>query len=353
MKASFIQALGALTLGAFPLLSSGQVCDAIRQVPKNKDYVQSQFIDSSGSYCLKEDLKVKGIFSFGRSPRIATSILGVDTSNVILDFGTYNAWSDAQLEAGVDTTASYEPGHKVVNPPHSITIRNGSLRLLRRGVGISMVGLGGVFNGSPRSIASDNDEPKFSDTTSDDDRKRRIEEGRRILASEMDRARAEMPKLADYPNRKILIENMKIRTNRVGIVIQGAGTVIRDSVIEVDAGTAIWIYGPNAIIENNTIIVRGNFDPKSGLSLYEADAPIRLHHGDGAIVRNNRIVVSNRVNRRAISLFDTGRIRFESNQIYGLGQSDQLAPGWPLQLPPLMATQIPPGRDGLIMPFLV
>ena len=115
----------------------------------------------------------------------------------------------------------------------------------------------------------------------------------------------------DYPARGILVEKVAISSAGWGIGVEGAGTVIRDSTIEVDAGTALWIYGPHARIENNTIIVRGRGRVR------EADAPIRLHHGDGAIIRNNRIVVKGDGHPWAITSFRTGAITLEGNTMNG------------------------------------
>ena len=141
---------------------------------------------------------------------------------------------------------------------------------------------------------------------------------------------------AGYENRHVTIDHMTIRAAGFGIAVQGAGTVIRDSTIEVDSGTAISIFGPDALIENNTIIVNG-----SGLWL-EADAPIRLHHGDRAVIRNNRIIVRRGAHRRAVSVFETGPFRLENNTFYGIDDGDvvtaflgkvQLEPGKNVSLP--------------------
>ncbi|WP_305824312.1 right-handed parallel beta-helix repeat-containing protein [Massilia brevitalea] len=128
-----------------------------------------------------------------------------------------------------------------------------------------------------------------------------LEEVRRALPA---RAR-------DYPARGILVERVAISSAGWGIGVEGAGTVIRNSTIEVDAGTALWIYGPNARIENNTIIVRGRGRVR------EVDAPIRLHHGDGAIIRNNRIVVKGDGHPWAVTSFRTGAITLEGNTLNG------------------------------------
>ena len=77
--------------------------------------------------------------------------------------------------------------------------------------------------------------------------------------------------------------------------------------------------GVARLIENNTIIVHG------ASPVREADAPIRLHHGDGAIIRNNRIVIKDGANRHGLSVFDTGAITVEKNTFYGMTEKDGVA----------------------------
>ena len=114
---------------------------------------------------------------------------------------------------------------------------------------------------------------------------------------------------------------MKIRTQDYAVVLQGGASVVRNSVIETDSGSSLWVYGPNAIVENNTFIVHCIDRPMSrqGVSHCDAmDAPIRLMHGDGAIIRNNTFVLRDSANLRALSIFDTGHITFEGNTVVGL-----------------------------------
>jgi hypothetical protein len=133
---------------------------------------------------------------------------------------------------------------------------------------------------------------------------------------------------AEYQQRDLHLENLHIFVRGIPkgagsgggtINIQGAGTIIRNCVLETNDGNAIWIFGPNAIIENNTIIVHGTN------RLREADAPIRLIHADGAIIRNNKIVIKDEEHHRAISTFDTGAITVEGNTFYGMTPKDDIA----------------------------
>ena len=96
--------------------------------------------------------------------------------------------------------------------------------------------------------------------------------------------------------------------------------------IETDSGTALWLYGPNAVVENNTIIVHCLSKPMGlqGVArCNEMDAPIRLMHGDGAVIRNNRFVLRGKAHQRVLSLFDTGAFTFEGNTFVGLEDAGQ------------------------------
>ena len=57
-------------------------------------------------------------------------------------------------------------------------------------------------------------------------------------------------------DRNIVIDTMHIRSKDPGILIQGGRTIIRNSVIETDDTTGIWVFGSNALIEGNIIIDR-------------------------------------------------------------------------------------------------
>jgi hypothetical protein len=81
-------------------------------------------------------------------------------------------------------------------------------------------------------------------------------------------------------------------------------------------------------LEDNTIIVHC-FETKrvtEGLATCrELDAPIRLMHGDGAVIRNNRFILKGNAHQRVISVFETGAFTFENNTIVGLRNIDSIA----------------------------
>lgn len=110
----------------------------------------------------------------------------------------------------------------------------------------------------------------------------------------------------------------KRRVEQNGIAIQGAGTKVRDSTTS-DAHAGIYLFGPNQVIENNTIIFKGSSSVPSGV-------PIKLHAADNSIIRNNTIVVEGWVGNpdAAVSLIDSRNVVIENNRIIGVEQLYQV-----------------------------
>jgi Right handed beta helix region len=121
------------------------------------------------------------------------------------------------------------------------------------------------------------------------------------------------------PRRDIVIDNVQIAARSSAFMVQGAGTVIRNCVINSDVNSALWVHGPGAHIENNLIIV----DCQRGVreSCKPADAPIRLRMGDGAVIRNNVIVLPGATHQRIVRVFDTARsVTLEGNTFIRLNK---------------------------------
>ena len=127
-------------------------------------------------------------------------------------------------------------------------------------------------------------------------------------------------------DRNIVIDTMNIRSKDPGILIQGGRTVIRNSVIETDSATGILVFGSNAIIEGNTIIVHNEESSWwDDYGVVKRGAPIRLVYADGAIIRNNRIIMKGFAKGAAVSITDSKSVRFENNRIYGMDSDAPLA----------------------------
>lgn len=291
---------------------------------KNKNIALSQ----TGSYCLQADLEIRDYSEFfidRRSGR-PSEALGITHDDIRVDLQD-NAVRIGNASLGIRIENGGKSNYKAdynARQPKQVAIKNGLL---------STTSSVGIYSGFYElSILSDMGDPLERAST-----KGKSKEELRNLSNSFGERKewifknqlALRPsKAADYHERNIRIENMHIdarelnvtsRAHAGAINIQGAGTIIRNCVIETDGSTALWLFGPDAIIEDNTIIVSG------ASPVREADAPIRLHHGDGAIIRNNRIVIKDGANRRGISLFDTGAITVKKNTFYGMTEKDDVA----------------------------
>lgn len=277
-------------------------------------------LENAAIYCLAQDVFVKWNYSWieGRYQQSSKSVIEINESNITLDLKKHEIWDDGYTTAAI-TSGSPSNERKATHVNRDISIKNGVINVKKSGDGILIIGLGGDQNAD---VASDIYE--ISNFRSDKSRTEGVDPyfvrlAERSIQNQLTRNNPHSPK--DYLGRNITIENLKIniKGNGRGIVVQGAGTIIKNNVIEVESGTAIWLGGPNAIIEGNTIIVSGR------KNVFTADAAIRLKHADGATIRNNQFIIRNGANKRLVSTFDTGFIRFENNRINGLAKGDPVA----------------------------
>ena len=282
-------------------------------------------VDKPGTYCIDKNMRIDGQkYSFTiEGPRLFSDddqLLIIRSGDVTIDFKGHYASSDAQLDSAFSTPYIRKYVSSFMSPPppapNNITLKNGLVEIERTGVGISFRGLG------PEVYANTVDElRRLMGPVSEWDSFKRDEymknTGQRIrILSEMFPAGP-----SAYPVRNLRLENMKIKTKQDAVVLEGASSVIRDSVIETNSGTAIWLYGPNAVLENNTIIVHcleTKLVTEGLATCREIDAPIRLMHGDGAVIRNNRFILKSKAHQRVISVFETGAFTFHGNTIVGL-----------------------------------
>jgi Right handed beta helix region len=320
-------------------------CTRLRQ-PVAKGHVDGSFVvngstdsrlirtivDKPGSYCVDKSIRIDGQYhSFTvEGPKLFSDddqLMVIRSDNVHIDFRDYSAKSDAALDSAISTPYLRKYATSFMSPlptaPNNISLKNGIVKIDRTGVGVSIRGLG------PETYANTREEmrklmgPRAEwDATSRDEYFRNTGRRLRILSEMFPHGPSA------YPVRNIRLENMKIKTKQDAVVLEGASTVIRDSVIETDSGTAIWLYGPNAVLENNTIIVRcleTKLVTEGLATCRELDAPIRLMHGDGALIRNNRFILKSNAHQRVISVFETGAFTFENNTIVGLRNIDSVA----------------------------
>lgn len=114
-----------------------------------------------------------------------------------------------------------------------------------------------------------------------------------------------------------LIEHLTLEADLVGILIEGKNNVIRNNRIVINADRAIVAIGPNLVLEDNVIEVRGAFN--DFVSAHGHSLPVQLIQADGAIVRNNRIrFIGSASDHRPEAAFDVIESRdvlFENNVI--------------------------------------
>lgn len=280
-------------------------------------------IETSGRYCLDRDLKIGGRRSWGwEGPAYLSDdiiALVIAAHDVSIDLKGYKVSSHArEVRAGVQTAlvntgestefskssygyrkASWDAAYR------NITIRNGTIRLKHFGFGTMFVGSAESFSWGIAGLHLG-----------------RIDVPMRGCGDEITYEPLTPPTAQAYPIRNITLEKLKIQSLSCGVFVQGANTVIRNSVIETDSQTGLWLFGPNAVIENNTIIVN-EFSKDSRDKVREHDAPIRLRQADNSIVRNNRIIYRARLfsstkGAVAIDLQDSKNVLFENNTIEGI-----------------------------------
>jgi len=140
--------------------------------------------------------------------------------------------------------------------------------------------------------------------------------------------------LTDYEKSHIVLENLLIKTDNMGVLLEGDGNIIRNCIIESGGTTAINMAGPNGQILNNTIILTNPFIPGSmrGTNFHETrefsqlmeerrrpKAAIALHQATGTIISGNRIEVKGKSpTRYNIYVSDASEnVRIEGNTFVG------------------------------------
>jgi hypothetical protein len=112
-----------------------------------------------------------------------------------------------------------------------------------------------------------------------------------------------------------MIDDLQVVAGEAGIVLMGRQNRIANSRIEVtDSKSALYLFGPDNVIENNIIVFRGRGATPSA-------AAIKLHHGDRTIIRNNVIIFEgpDQDLRQAVSLIESRDVVLEGNRVYGAG----------------------------------
>ena len=278
-----------------------QECVPIEKWKNSQSMISAQEITQAGQYCLTHDFTAPRFYIFaegGEKTAHEPEILKIQASNVFIDLHGFTLYADNMGMGGVssgywkDTIAN-----------QNITIRNGTLKSRTRS---------GIVVNMPRGSLLSDLKSIFKIPGS-------AEEEFEILLKTL-------PKNAfDYQRTEHRIESMKIEADTINdheicisckaIGIKGAANIIRNSTIEItDGHAAIYLFGPNQLIENNIIIFKGK-------AAVESAAAIKLHQADGTIIRNNDIIIESmgdEAPKAAISLIDSKDVVIENNRIYGI-----------------------------------
>ncbi len=269
------------------MTNSIQSCDEVR--PEFGPY-QEAAIDTPGQHCIAIDFWQQRLSDFaGHSgPTPDHDMLAVMADNVTVDMANHMLHSDGHSSGIV--AVRIDRGERPV--PKNIVIRNGVLDL--RGLGTAIK----VLDNWP-----------------------------------MDDINTPAPK--DFPGFKksgVLLENLLIKTDNVGVMLEGDGNVIRNCVIESGGDSAVMMAGPNGKILNNRIVLvepivptwlkyRGYIDQLINLREFRKmpRAAIALHQATGTVIRGNRIEVKGKSEtRHNIYLTDASiGVKIEDNTIIG------------------------------------
>ncbi|PHV04081.1 hypothetical protein CSQ96_27600 [Janthinobacterium sp. BJB412] len=264
-----------------------QSCIGIR--PEFGPYQEAE-IETSGLYCAEVDFWQRRLSDGAghHGPAPYRHLLEVAASDVILDLARHTLHSDGD-SSGIVAWRERKEGRPM---PQNITIRNGVIDIRGLGTAVSFID--------------------------------------RWPMNEIDK-----PAPEDFPGFKkttIILENLLIKTDNVGIMLEGDGNIIRNCIIESDGDSAIMMAGRNGQIFNNRIILTEPFRPtwlsrESYLDqltkLHEfrkiPRAAIALHRATGTVIRGNRIEVKGKSEtRHNIYLTDTSiGVQIEGNTFIG------------------------------------
>lgn len=274
-------------------------CDYSHRFPKNG--TPAIGIDVPGRHCLESSAEEAALFYAGKRTVDFGPFVGLFSANVDLNFHNHSVVSDHRGRQGVRAVGGQyvnDQGERML-AAYNLRIHDGTIN----------VGFDGIR--LPRSWD--------------------------INSMSLKRYHHYKPR---YVDTSVQIENMRISAGMISTLIDGGKTIIRNCTIETTMHTAILLFGPAALIENNTIIVRNAMpnirnDKEMGQGSIADNpwspqsAPIRLRDAAGAIVRNNKIYIvdgklpsgpAKSETRQAITLENSPEVTIEGNQIFAAAE---------------------------------
>ena len=256
--------------------------NCIELVPEYGPYKEA-VISNSGKYCISTDFWQKRLYDgAGHSgPAEYRHLIEVGASNVVIDLANHTLHSDGHssgISIGFDDSKKPKGAAESITMADTIIIRNGVIDL--RGLGAAVSNLNRWY---------------FEEVEKREDKN-----------------------IDDFKKSNIVLENLLIKTDNIGILLEGDGNIIRNCVIESGGIVAIAMAGKNGKILNNKIILTSPRIPgkMKGSDLNrirdlrqliearrEVKAAIALHYASNTVISGNLIDVKQKsASRHAIYL---------------------------------------------------
>lgn len=249
---------------------------------------QDAVVDSAGAYCMGSDFRQPMLYGAGHSgPRYDHALIKVGGGDVTIDLQQHTLHTDARshgllLAARSNVGVARDLQRDFGASSRNVTVRNGVIDLRGTGTGVRFVRWWELI--------------KLGETVP--------------------------PDAQPYEHTRYVLENLTIKTDNVGIQLEGDGNIVRNCVIESDGDAAIIMAGPNSQIVNNTIILGEPLLPtwtkaaeqsnqlamlyKTPKARQQTRAAIVLQDGSGSLVRGNRIEVKGKSSTRHSIFLNNG-----------------------------------------------
>jgi hypothetical protein len=290
---------------SFFFLSCDSIASDCRVVGNVKrDSMSTIYVDDVGKYCLLADVVQKSVFDIHSG-----SFKSLEGTPLLIIAYRNSPGSRGENPVGTSFDVDLQ-GHILkanVNDLTGVAAELGARRIAIRGGRVSVPGESAAIG-----ISLQNDDGSIM-VKGEYSNLKRVSGGNPIY-EDIPLAELIYGDRPSYRPADNIVTEMNIYSGWRGVVMGGAGNILRNSTIEVGGHTAIYMYGPNAVIENNTIIINGNGERK------KFDAAIKLRGAEGAIIRNNRIIYNGIWPRKApaaINLLDSNAVRIEGNTFIG------------------------------------
>ena len=264
-------------------------------VPFLENSSDASSIEKSGCYYLDRNFSLGWIGSFPEGGLLTKKaqkgpIINIDADSVLFNLNGKTVSSKSYV-GGIEISPTSNPFKG------QITIRNGTL-ILKNGDSsdpYSGVGIRLGYDQSPNKIKY----PHYDFDNSVD--------------------LANLP-AGDLKFRQVryVLEDLTIKAGYTAAILSGDGIVVRNCIIEVEGPNALAVFGPNAIIENNTIVYKYVVGRQRVGALKDSTlirSAIYLHGADNAIIRGNTIKIqAGDLLANAVSAISSKNVRIDGNK---------------------------------------